>query len=89
MGFRRKPHGGIMLTAKVLTIEESAFGGDILTLDYSESTIESRGFVNGQTIPEVICEGDTVEFEIYFNELANKHFAKILGLYDYPISRGF
>jgi hypothetical protein len=78
-----------MLTSKVLKIKESAFGGDILTISHDNSTIESRGFINGRTIPEFLIEGDIVEYDIYFNELANKHFAKILGLYDYPISRDF
>jgi len=65
---------------KVLKIEESAFGGDILIISYKDTTIESRRFINGQTIPEMLIEGDIVEFETYFNEIANEYFAKVLGL---------
>ncbi len=68
------------MLGKVLKIEEGAFGGDILTISYEGATIESRRFINGQTIPKVLIEGDVVEYETYFNEIANKHFAKVLGL---------
>ena len=74
-----------MITGEVLAIDESAFGGDILSIAYEGTVIESRGFINGQTVPEIIAEGDIVEFETHFNFLSNKYYAKVLGLYDYPI----
>lgn len=69
------------MIGKIISIDESAFGNDILTIEVSIDewdfleVYESRGFLNGQN--GLILEiGDSVEFDCVWNSLAKTHYAK-------------
>lgn len=70
------------MIGRITKISESAFGGDILTIETDGDPIESFGFINGQD-GIVFVEGDTVQFTPKFFNLSNRWRATEVERYDF------